>query len=278
MNNQSTKSQGFLDRLRREPLIHFLGLAALLFVANAWLSGDEREIIAVDTATREYLVDRQQEMMLRELTESEKKQAVENFIEEEILVREARKRGFENSSRIRQLLIQNMRFFMASEVPEPTEEELRQFFDDNIERFESPPSVTYEHVYFSDPASIPAGTLELLRGGTDYRQIGEADYFSTRISRAGEQQIVTSFGREQAPEILGISDDLWHGTFISPNGAHFFRVAERHPASRPDWETASNWIATEWLSAKNREVVDREMALMRQNYRIEIEPAEAAAE
>lgn len=278
MNNQLTKSRGFLDRLRREPLFHFLGLAALLFVANAWFSGDEREVIEVDPATREYLVERQQEIMLRELTEAEKNQAVENFIEEEILVREARKRGFENSSRIRTLLIQNMRFFMASEVPEPTEEDLRRFFDENIERFESPPSVTYEHVYFSDPAGIPAETLDQLRGGADYRQIGEADYFSTRISRAGEQQIVSSFGREQAPEILGISDDVWHGPFISPNGAHFLRVAERHPASRPDWDSARNWIATEWLSAKNREIVDRELAMMRRDYRIEIEPAEASAE
>ena len=46
--------------------MHFLGLAALLFVANALFSGDEREVITVDIATREYLIERQQELVLRD--------------------------------------------------------------------------------------------------------------------------------------------------------------------------------------------------------------------
>jgi hypothetical protein len=37
----------------REPLVHFLGLAALRFMANALFSGDEREVITVDATTQE---------------------------------------------------------------------------------------------------------------------------------------------------------------------------------------------------------------------------------
>ena len=96
--------------LKQEPLVHFLVVAALLFVASASFSEDDRDVIFVDTATQEYLIQQQQDLLLRNMTDSEKQQAIESFIDDEILVREARKRGFENNSRIRSLLTQNMRF------------------------------------------------------------------------------------------------------------------------------------------------------------------------
>lgn len=278
MTNQVTESQDILERLRREPLFHFLGLALLLFIANAVFSGDEREVITVDAATQEYLVDRQQELMLRELTKVEKIAAIENFVEEEILVREARKRGFENSSRIRTLLIQNMRFFMASEIPEPTEEDLHRFFEENIEAFESPASVTFDHVLFTDPDQVPPDLLDRLSNGAEHVALGDTNQMNAKIYRADEQAVVAVFGRDLAPVILSIQDERWHGPFESNQGVHFLRVAERHPPVRPSWEQAENWIATEWLRARNNEIVTREMAVMSENYRVEIEPTTAPVE
>ncbi len=250
--------------------MHLLGLAALLFVANAVFSGDDREVITVDITTQEYLVQQRQDLLFRDMTSEEKAEVVENFIEEEILVREARKRGFENSSRIRALLIQNMRFFMVNDIPDPTEEQLRAFFDENSERFEIEPTITYEHVIFSDPDTVPANTLEVLRAGVDYRSIGDTSTFTAKLARASERQLVATFGREQATGILGIDGDQWHGPFTSANGVHFVRVSERHPGMRPEFEAAQNWLKQEWLMAKSREVVERELAVMRENYRIEV--------
>lgn len=270
MNEQADPSAGARHLLKHEPLVHFIGLAALLFVANTVFSGDNREVITVDVATQEYLVQQRQDLLLRDMSDEEKAAVVESFIEEEILVREARKRGLENSGRIRALLLQNMRFFMASDVPTPTEEDLRAFFEEYIERFQTEPTITYEHVFFSDPDTVPAGTLELLHAGADYRSIGDTNSFTTKLAKAGERQIVATFGREQAPRILGIDDDRWHGPFASPNGAHFMRVSERHPGTRPSYEAAKNWLEQEWLMAKNREIVERQLGVMRENYRIEV--------
>lgn len=172
--------------------------------------------------------------------------------------------------RIRALLVQNMRFFMASDIPDPTEDELRAFFDDNIERFQTKPTLTFDHVYFADPDTVPANTAELLRSGVDHLSIGDTNSFTAKLARAGERQIVATFGREQAPAILGIKDDQWHGPFTSPNGVHFMRVSERHPGLRPSYEAIEKWLKQEWLMAKNREIVERELAVMRENYRIEL--------
>ena len=257
--------------------MHFLGIAALLFIGSAVFSGDEREVIMVDVPTQEYLIQQQQDLILRPLTEEEKAQAIEMFIEEEILTREARKRGFENSSRIRRLLIQNMRFFMASEILEPTQEDLRAFFEDNADRFRTAPTITYDHAFFSNPEEVPPHTLELLRAGADHRSVGDASAMSARLIGMNARQIVQSFGREPASAILDIEDDQWHGPFTSAHGAHFLRIAERRPGRTPSFEDAQNWLEQEWMMTKNREIVARELEVMRKSYRIEVlEPDQEA--
>jgi len=270
LNKPAGISSGVWLFIKREPLVHFLVTAILLFVASAVFSGDDREVITVEVAAQEYLVQQRQDLMLRPLTDEEKAEAVEDFIEEEILIREGRKRGFENSSRIRSLLLQNMRFFMTNEIPDPTEEDLRAFFDENPERIGTKPSITYEHVMFSNPDAVPDNTLDVLRAGADYRSTGDTNTFNAKLPNVGEQEIVVAYGREQAPVILGIDDDQWHGPFMSPVGVHFLRVSERHPGMRPTYEAARKWLEDEWLMEKRREVLERELAVMRKNYRIEV--------
>lgn len=278
LSRQTDSSPDIGTSLVREPLVHFLALAALLFVANAFFSGDEREVITVDVATQEYLVEQRQSLMLRDLTDQEKKQAIDEFIEQEILVREARKHGLESSSRIRNLLIQNMRFFMASEIPNPTEDQLREYFDANIERFATEPSITYEHVFFTDPDAVADDTLVDLRSSVKYESVGDTTLQNAVLPRTQERQIVGTFGREQAPAILAIEDEEWHGPFTSQQGAHFLRVRERHDSVRPTFESAVSWLEQEWVMAKRDEILDRELTAMRENYRIEVLEQEDAAD
>ena len=257
-------------RLLREPLLQFLGIAALLFVSNAYLAGDEREVITVDAATRDYLVQQRRDLLLRPLTTREESDVIDKFVKDEILVREARKRGFGNSSRIRIQLIQNMRFFLTSEIPEPTEEDLRVFFEENVERFETKPTIRFEHVFFSNPDNVPDNTLGELRAGADYRQLGNKNMAVQRELKVNQREIAEGFEPGEASKVLAIDDEDWHGPFLSAGGAHFLRVIERYPAVLSTFETAENWLETEWRMAKNREIVDTELAVIKRNYRIEI--------
>ena len=131
MTDTDLQSQG--ARLLRDPLVHFLVLAGLLFAAQAIFVGDRRQVITVDAAAQEFLFKQQEDLLLRPLSETEKAEIVQNYVEEEILVREAVSRGFTDSSRVRTLLVQNMRFFIAGEIPDPTDEELKAWFESNSE-------------------------------------------------------------------------------------------------------------------------------------------------
>ena len=269
-----TLSRGFLKDILKEPLLHFLALAGLLFVLQAVFAGDTREVISVDADTQEYLFQQRQDLTLSPVSEEEKRQIVEDFVEEEILVREANKRGFADSSRIRRLLLQNMRFFIAGDLPEPSEGDLRAFFEDNLNSFESPPSLELDHIFFGDPANVPDGLAEKLNGGAEANAFGDEDYtFGRRMRFMDEKRLIAAFGRETASQVLALppSDMSWHGPFLSEQGtAHFVRVSKRNPPSVPDYDTARDWVSAQWMTTKSRELMEAELATVRPNYRIDV--------
>ena len=278
MTDTDLQSQG--TRLLRDPLLHFLVLAGLLFVMQAIFVGDRRQVITVDAAAQEFLFKQQEDLLLRPLSETEKAEIVQNYVEEEILVREAVSRGFTDSSRVRTLLVQNMRFFIAGEIPDPTDEELKAWFESNSEQFESPPSLDLEHVLFNDPASVPADVLELLDAAEKPSSIGDFDpNYGYRMRFLDQRRLVSAFGPEGARQILAVpeGDSGWIGPILSPRGpAHFVRVTTRHEPRIPEFDVARSWIGTQWISMKNREAMENALDEMRPNYRVEIVPLENA--
>ena len=272
-NSSSNSSTPFVSRLLREPLLHFALLALLIFAVNWLLGQDEKELLVVDRATQEFLFEREQELLLRELQEEEKQALLDSFIEDELLVREARKRGFTDNSRVRALLIQNMRFFLREDVRIPSEEELQQFFAENRDTFTTPGAISYDQVFFQNPDSIPPSTLADLQSGADFQTMGDRNPLGPLpLVKATQRNIAASFGSAEATKILAIDDRDWHGPFFSSIGAHFLRIRERHEAVQPRFDDIQDWVAMQWELGQHRAKLERELDEIKKNYLIQIEP------
>ena len=276
-HQRSVQSEGPAVRrlwafIRREPLVHFVALAALLFLANAFFSGPQRERIVVDRATQDFLIRQQQDLLLRELSEAEKQEVIDSFVEEEILVREAYKQGLDKSGRIRALLLQNMRFFLSRDLPNPTEGELRAYFEENRDRFTSPAALTLDHVFFRDPDLVPDGALAHLRDGGDPSALrDDTPGVQRRIDRASQRRLVEGLGPDGARAVLAINDDRWHGPILSPQGAHFVRVVKRHRAQLGSYEKVASFLEGEWLMAQQQERMRKRVQNFAQDYEVTIE-------
>lgn len=258
--------------VRREPLVHFTILAALLFFANELWSGADREVIRVDRTTQETLMQQRTDLLLRPLTEEEREEVIASYIEDEILWYEARRRGLDQTSRIRQQLVLGMRYLLLGDPPQPTEAELRIFYEEEKSRFEQPPALTLEHVFFSDPDTVPEATLAALRNGADPTKLGEFNVDLGRmIPLLAQRQLVQIFGPDGARRILAIEDDSWHGPVPSSRGAHFVRIAKRQPLNVGSFEELAPYLEGDWAMARQREILDQEFEVMRRDYRIIIE-------
>ena len=151
-------------RLSRDPLLHFVVLATLLFAANYFWSANRKERITVDRQTVEFLITQREDLLLRELMPGEVREVIGTYIEEEILYREAYKRGLDKvDARARRDMIRRMRDLLGGNDDLPTEAQLRAYFGANEERYARPVRVSLDHVFYDDPSEMPEGVLEALR-------------------------------------------------------------------------------------------------------------------
>ncbi|WP_164658481.1 peptidyl-prolyl cis-trans isomerase [Tropicibacter sp. Alg240-R139] len=268
-----------LPKLFRDPLFLFLLVGLVLFGLNAAFPNGQKEQIVVNEALVENLVRAREDTLQRPLTKTEATDVVDAYIQEELLVREARNRGLNNSSRIRGLLVQNMRFFIASEVDDPTEQDLRDFYQETIHNYLLDETLRLRHVFFRDPSSLPTGLMETLETGASIVDLGDdRQGLGGSFSAVTEIQLATNFGEDFAQSIFTLDDDGWHGPLTSPRGVHFVRIEQRDPPREASFEEVRQWIVGVYIDKQRRDKIDTEVARIAEDYDIRIDLPKASGQ
>ena len=269
--------RGWWPFLRREPLVHFILLGALLFGASAlWRKGEPATIV-IERARVEVLVQQQGEILGRPPSEEEQALLVQGLVDDAVLLREAYDRGLEQDPVVERHLIQKMRFLLGEEIPAPGAAELRAYFATQAERYRSPPSVTLDQVFYAERDAAPGGLLARLRAGEDFRGLGERLFMlGPRLARYSVADLADLFGADLARQIFELPTGEWQGPFGSPHGAHFIRVAEKLPARVPAFEEVADWVREDWRHARQQELISAQLAALREGYRIVIETGAAS--
>jgi hypothetical protein len=144
-------------RILREPLVHFLLLGAGLFGVSL-LGGTGTGAGAATASDKQIVVTAEKVELLRngfhldngrDPTEAELQRLIDNYVREEVLVREARAQGLDrDDSVVRRRLVEKMEFAVA-EPATPSDGELGKYLDQHKTAFEvaggSPPALAEIH-------------------------------------------------------------------------------------------------------------------------------------
>jgi PPIC-type PPIASE domain len=262
----------YWNALRREPLAHFLALAALLFVAYDLLTPSEQQAIVIDQASIDELVRQQEELLARPLTGDERRAVLESAIDDEVLLREAYRRGLDWDAVVRRHLVQKMRFILGEEEPEPSEAELEAYLAANRERYRTPPTVTLDHVFYADPAAVPDGLAVQLENGAKIDGLGDSLYMlGNTLPRYSLRDLIGLMGPEVARRVFELPAGAWHGPIQSERGVHFVRVAQHHPPTMPSFAELESYLRQDWTLDQQRRAAAAKLAELRRNYRIVVE-------
>ena len=157
--------------------MHFVGLGALLFAGHGlWEHYIAKDDYAISISTAE--LERQALIFAgenrRDPTDEDLQALIFAYVEEEVLMREALRRGLDaDDTIIRRRLAQKMRFMVEdTEMPAPPEDaQLRAWFETRKDEFSIPETRAFVHIYLSsnthgDDIESAAETL-LMRGDLD---------------------------------------------------------------------------------------------------------------
>ena len=121
-------------------ILIFLSIALFLYLFDWFLNNDNENMIYVSDNDIDFLVATWNDQMQRPPNEEELKTIIENFIQNEVLYREALKLNLDRGDIIvKRRLVQKLGFLKQEEgVKIPNDNELKKFFDENKGEFRIP--------------------------------------------------------------------------------------------------------------------------------------------
>jgi hypothetical protein len=273
-------------RLLREPLVHFLAFALIVFAAYHILApsrdGGQTGRIVVTAGKIEQMGARFAQVWQRPPTPQELKGLIDEEVKEEIYVREALALGLDkDDTLIRRRLRQKMELLSdtGAHALSPTDAELEAYLKSHPETFAVDPAMSFQQVFLNrqrqgagiDQAA--AAILETLKANpeTDASTPGDASLLPTEMPLTGVKSIGHMFGSEFADAIGKAKAGAWIGPIASGFGLHVVRVSERREGRVPALGEVRDAVMREWSNAKRKELEDGRLAALLKRYEVTLE-------
>lgn len=262
----------------REPLFHFMLLGAALFAWFAMVSPPEPEpdqpnTILVDDQDAARLAERFQATRQRPPTDAELASLVDTLVRQEVLIREAERLGLDIGDEIiRNRLAQKMTFLLESGARSlvPEDDVLHAFLQDNPDRFQQPGWLAFEQVFLGQTATEDAIAKARtdLESGADPISLGQPSQLPPYLPPARANQVDGTFGRGFFATLDAFPSGKWNGPVQSAFGLHLIRIADRAPATVPDFADIREDVLREWTRDKAQELSDARFEQMKAGYEI----------
>jgi hypothetical protein len=273
-----------LGRWLREPLLHFLLLGIVLFVADQYLqpgrgAAPARQIqLTLDDLSQLHLLFQSQWRRLP--TPEEFARLVENKVQEEVLYREGLAMGLDKDDTIvRRRMAQKMRFLAedTAAAREPATAELRAWYEKHSDRFALPGRVSFRHLYFSPDRRGPRAQDDAARAlgriagqPEDSKAAALADHFMFQDYYADRtvEQLAKEFGPAFAQAVARLRLGSWQGPIESGYGWHLVFVHSVTPGRPASFEEVEADVKTAWLADQKTEAWRKAYDTMRAKYTV----------
>jgi peptidyl-prolyl cis-trans isomerase C len=266
-----------LQRLLREPLLHFLAIGAVLF-AGLSLAGDLiRPTVRLEARELEQLAAYWEMQTQRPPTRQELASIIQERVDEELMAREAIRLGLDKDDMIiRRRLAQKMAFASedVSTIPPPSEATLKTYYNANRTRWATPARLALRHLYFSQdrtgtsPAIAAAEALKALNAGQP--AVGDPALLPLTYADIAVGDLARDYGLAFTAAAREAPLGTWVGPVASPYGAHLIQVQSRLASETLPLADVRSEVLDAWL-AEQRQIRNRAFRQsLRKSYNVEI--------
>jgi hypothetical protein len=238
--------------VRREPLVHFCILGALIFGADTVLHPPKKDdhTILVTKALRQSFIDNFDEDRARVPSNEELQKMIDSWVASEILYREGKSLGVDRGDEmIRNRIAYKLQLLIFDQVkvPQPSDEELRAWFANNHERFDEPERVGF----YLTPATDETTARRDLQDIQTRRESPELQKQTRAILARPLPSVAPSFGEGFRDALLALPFGEWD-VLRSKDGWHVVRLDSRRAGSLAKLEDVRDEAARIWHTDETR--------------------------
>jgi hypothetical protein len=257
-----------LRRLLREPIAYFSVAAALLFLIHEVATSVRGNVVVIDPVALEVRLWQLEAELGRPLSEAERLAVESRYVDEQILVREARSLELNQDERIDEILVQRMLDVLSADAIHPEEEELQRFYAGNLTRYTAPPSRTLTEVVVFG-SSPPVELEEQLSAGVRPEDVGMSPALRRReLGRMTMDDLAGLVGFVMAEKVFEGEIGRWVGPFRSLEGEHWFFAAAVHEAGPRPLPEVRDEVRLDWIAEREAELLAERVAALRRQYTI----------
>lgn len=189
---------------------------------------------------------------------SELRKAFDNYVRDEVLYREALARGLDHDDPlVKMSLVRKITMLgtVAAENREPTDAELKAYFELRSERYRLPATFDLVQVCLSRDkhgaqiGDVAADRLAQLRETElSPEQLVESSDIAMlpgAVRDASEDELARTFGTEFQKAITSLAVGKWEGPVTSGYGVHLVKITRREESQIPEWTDVRNRIAAD---------------------------------
>lgn len=271
------------SKFLKEPLLHFFLLASLLLILDTRLNDDNADAVVVGDEQVDWLQAIWYQQWGREATDDELSTLIDEYIREELFVREAMALGLgDDDAIIRRRLVQKLGF-IYSHVESPPEN-LIPFFEQHKEQFRVAPTLSFSNIYFSkdlrNSASKDAGRLlaKLQSKGADgagfanenYESLGDPFRLASFYKPRDQHDIAQLMGAEFAEELFALESGHWLGPVQSVYGSHLIYLHSYRESYIPQFESVKEKVIEYWHEYQRERSEEKLFIQLSKKYPIEV--------
>ena len=274
-----------IKHLLREPLLHFLLIGLLIFLSSSYIS-KKREIhkIIIDKTVIGKLTLAWESQFGKAPNSNELKKAIDDYIKQEVLVREAQQLGLtQDDEIIKRRLQQKMAFIIKDNIiiPDPGPAELETYFRQNAVKFSENPKVSFSHIYFSadnsssdkarQRASEILHKMEGKPAASRAPELGDRFMLLYDYNNLDKNEAKGLFGDSPFTDTLfRVEENKWAGPFLSGYGWHLVYVNRRQGTTIPPLSEIKERVIQSYKNDKLNRLDDDAMVKLIEKYQVEL--------
>ena len=273
-----------MKKLLKEPLVHFILIGIVLFVAYALINGTDKNAedgdrqIVVRTGKIEQLANIFTKTWQRPPTREELQSLVDDFVLEEVYYRKALEMGLDQDDTVvRRRMRQKVEFLSddTAALIVPTEKELTEYLQAHKQDFRAPSNYSFQQIYFNpdqhgdEPEVYVQQQLSLLRAGSS--DIGDVSLLPERFENATANQVDGTFGIGFSGQLDELPLEQWDGPLRSGLGLHLIRIEQRTVGRIPSLEEIRPAVEREWSNQRRTQLRKQVNATMLNEFDVVVE-------
>ena len=271
--------------LLKEPLLHFLVAGVALFALHGWMNPGEpaaasRPTVVIGKGDVDWLAETWARQWNRPPSQEEWRGLVNSFLKEQLLAREAVAMGLDGDDTIvRRRLAQKLEFLVqdTARLGEPTEAELRSYYDEHVEAFRTDARFSFAQIYFNpdrraDAASDAQAALrELSRAKALPGDLGDRLMIEADLHDVDERTAAALFGSKFAETLHELERDAWTGPVESGYGLHLVRLGAVQPAAQRPFAEVRDEVLVRWREERSQEAYAAYFADLLEKYEVVVD-------